>query len=122
LPKDVMDGVTRLQAVISAATQAQLSPDPGAQALTHAQEYLKQQYPALLAQHDAIAGEVKSAGDTVQHRVDLRVQGNQLVGRLPDLLGLAAKYNVAASLQSKATQAKTDVLAAQTAGDDARIE
>lgn len=122
LPKDVVDGVARLQSVVSAATQAQLSPDPGAQALTHAQEYLNQQYPALLAQHDAIAGEVKSAGDTVQHRVDLRVQGNQLVGRLPDLLSMASKFSVAASYTSRATQAKADVLAAQSAGDDARIE
>jgi lipoprotein-anchoring transpeptidase ErfK/SrfK len=122
LPKDVVDGVARLQGVISTATQAQLSPDPGAQALVHAQSYLKEQYPALLAQHDAIASEVKSAGDAVQHRVDLRVQGNQLVGRLPELLTQAAKFNIASATQAKATQAKSDVLAAQASGDDARVD
>src|SRR5262249_16944799 len=48
LPKDVVDGVNRLQSVISAATTAQLSADPAQQALAHAQTYLKLQYPAML--------------------------------------------------------------------------
>lgn len=122
LPRDVVDGVNRLQSVVAAAAQAQLSPDPGAQALAHAQAYLKQPYPKLLEQHDAVAGEVRSAGDAVQHRVDLRVQGNQLLGRLPDLLGLAAKLDVDAGTQSQATKAKSDLLAAQAAGDDGQIE
>jgi lipoprotein-anchoring transpeptidase ErfK/SrfK len=119
LPKDVVDGVSRLQQVIASATSAQLSADPAATALTHAQDYLKQQTATLVAQHDAIANEVKSAGDTVQHRVDTRVQANQLVGRLPDLLNQAAKYSVSAN---RATQAKADLLAAEQAGDDARID
>jgi lipoprotein-anchoring transpeptidase ErfK/SrfK len=122
LPKDVVDGVNRLQAVISTAAQAQLSPDPGAQALAHAQEYLKQPYPKLLEQHDAIAGEVRSAADTVQHRVDLRVQGDQLVGRLTDLLSLAAKFDVASGTQAQATRAKADLLSAQAAGNDGQVE
>jgi lipoprotein-anchoring transpeptidase ErfK/SrfK len=123
LPRDVVDGVARLQNVISAASKSQLSADPAAQALARAQEYLKQQQTAtLLEQHDAIAGEVKSAGDTVQHRVDTRVQANTLVGRLPDLLGQASKWSVSADYQSRATQAKADVVAAETAGDDARMD
>src|SRR5215472_12831907 len=85
LPKDVVDGVAHLQEVISAASGVQLSTDPAATALTHAQAYLQLQTASLLAQHDAIASEVRSAGDTVQHRVDTRVQANQLVARLPDL-------------------------------------
>jgi lipoprotein-anchoring transpeptidase ErfK/SrfK len=122
LPKDVVDGVARLQSVITAAGQSQLSAEPGTQALAHAQDYLKLPYPNLLEQHDAVAGELRSAGDTVQHRVDLRVQDNQLVNRLPDLLTQATKYNVGASMQDRATQARADVLAAQSAADDARIE
>jgi lipoprotein-anchoring transpeptidase ErfK/SrfK len=122
LPRDVVDGVKRLQDVVSAATRARLSPDPGAQALAHAQDYLKQPYPKLLEQHDAVAGEVKSAGDAVQHRVDLRVQDDQLLGRLPDLLGQAAKFDVAGGTQYQATKAKADVLAAQAAGDDSGVE
>jgi lipoprotein-anchoring transpeptidase ErfK/SrfK len=121
LPQDVMDGVSRLQAVVSVATNAKLSTEPGAQALAHAQDYLKQQYPQLLAEHDAVATEVRSAGDAVQHRVDLRTQADQLVGRLPDLLGQATKYNVASSYQTRAAQAKSEVLAAEQAGDDSRM-
>jgi lipoprotein-anchoring transpeptidase ErfK/SrfK len=119
LPKDVVDGVTRLQQVISAATSAQLSTDPATSALSHAQDYLKLQDTELLAQHDAIANEVKSAGDTVQHRVDTRVQANQLLGRLPTLMSQAAQYSVATGT---ATQAKADLLAAEQAGDDARMD
>jgi lipoprotein-anchoring transpeptidase ErfK/SrfK len=122
LPKDVVDGVTRLQQVISAASSAQLSTDPAATALTHAQDYLKQQTANLVAQHDAIANEVKSAGDAVQHRVDTRVQANQLVGRLPDLLGQATKYSVGGDYTNRAAQAKADLLAAEQAGDDARMD
>jgi len=122
LPKDVVDGVARLQDLVSTATSDQLPADPATTALAHAQDYLKQQSPALLAQHDAIATEVRSAGDTVQHRVDTRVKANQLVGRLPDLLAQAAKYSVAGDSTAKASQAKADVMAAEQAGDDARMD
>jgi len=122
LPRDVVDGVTRLQQVISAASSAQLSADPAATALTHAQDYLKQQTPNLVAQHDAIANEVKSAGDAVQHRVDTRIQANQLVGRLPDLLNQATRYSIGGTYAATATQARTDLLAAEQAGDDARMD
>jgi lipoprotein-anchoring transpeptidase ErfK/SrfK len=122
LPKDVVDGVSRLQDVISAATGDQLSTDPAATALAHAQAYLQLQTASLLAQHDAIAGEVRSAGDTVQHRVDTRVQANQLMARLPDLMGQAAKYSIGADVTGQATQAKSDVLAAEQAGDDAKMD
>ena len=122
LPRDVVDGVTRLQQVISAAASAQLSADPAATALTHAQDYLKQQTPNLVAQHDAIANEVKSAGDAVQHRVDTRIQANQLVGRLPDLLNQATRYSIGGTYAATATQARTDLLAAEQAGDDARMD
>src|SRR5215472_6465859 len=113
LPKDVVDGVSRLQDVIAAATGDQLSTDPAAAALTHAQAYLQLQTASLLAQHDAIANEVSSAGDTVQHRVDARVRANQLVGRLSDLLGQAARYSIGADVTGEATQAKSEVLAAE---------
>jgi lipoprotein-anchoring transpeptidase ErfK/SrfK len=122
LPRDVVDGVSRLQDVVSAATGDQVSTDPAAAALTHAQAYLQLQTPSLLAQHDAIANEVRTAGDTVQHRVDTRVQANQLVGRLPDLMSQAAKYSIGADVSGRATQAKTDVLAAEQAGDDAKMD
>jgi lipoprotein-anchoring transpeptidase ErfK/SrfK len=121
-PKDVVDGVSRLQDIISAATSHQVSADPAAAALTHAQAYLQLQTPSLLAQHVAIANEVKSAGDTVQHRVDTRVQANQLVARLSDLMSQAAKYPVSADVTGQATQAKSDVLAAEQAGDDSKMD
>jgi lipoprotein-anchoring transpeptidase ErfK/SrfK len=122
LPKDVVDGVSSLQDVISSATSNQVSTDPAAAALTHAQAYLQLQTPALLAQHDAIANEVKSAGDTVQHRVDTRVRANQLVARYPDLMSQAAKYSIGADVTGQATQGKTDVLAAEQAGDDSKMD
>jgi lipoprotein-anchoring transpeptidase ErfK/SrfK len=119
LPKDMMDGLDRLQSVIAAANRAQLSTDPATQALTHVQAYLKLPYPALLDQHAAISGEVRSAGDTVQHRVDIRVQADQLLGRLTDLAGQATKYGVD---QSSATAARTAVQTAEAAGDDSRMD
>ena len=122
LPKDVVDGVSHLQDVIAAASNAQLSTEPAATAVTHAQNYLKLPAASLLAQHDAIASEVRSAGDTVQHRVDTRVHADQLVGRLSDLLGQAAKYSVGGSYTANATQARADVLAAEQAGDDSRMD
>ncbi len=122
LPKDVVDGVARLQDLIATATNAQLSSDPATQALAHAQEYLKHQYPQLLEQHDAIAGEVRSAAGTVQHRVDLRVQANQLLGRLPDLLSQATKYTIGGDSAARATQAKADLLTAEQSGNDARMD
>jgi lipoprotein-anchoring transpeptidase ErfK/SrfK len=122
LPKDVVDGVSRLQQVISSATSDQLSTDPATAALAHAQDYLKLGAPALLAQHDAIANEVKSAGDTVQHRVDTRVEANQLVGRLPDLLSRATQYSIGGSYAANATQAKSGVMAAEQAGDDSQMD
>jgi lipoprotein-anchoring transpeptidase ErfK/SrfK len=118
-PRDVVDGVARLQQVVAAATSAQLSADPAATALAHAQDYLKLTPGGQLAQHDAVASEVKSAGDTVQHRVDTRVQANQLVGRLSDLLGQASRYSLSGDA---ATQARADVVAAEQAGDDARMD
>jgi len=58
----------------------------------------------------------------VQHRVDTRVQANQLVARLPDLMSQAAKYAVGADVTGQATQAKTNVLAAERAGDDSAMD
>src|SRR5262249_58231020 len=59
LPKDVVEGAARLQSVISAAAQAQLSTEPAAQALTHAEAYLKLGYPKQLDQHSGVASEMK---------------------------------------------------------------
>src|SRR6266700_7462748 len=69
-PKDVVDGVARLQSVISAAGQAHLSADPASQALSRAQDYLKLPYAKQAEQHADVAGVLKSSGDTVQHRID----------------------------------------------------
>jgi lipoprotein-anchoring transpeptidase ErfK/SrfK len=119
LPKDVMDGLDRLQSVVAAADRAQLSTTPATHALTHAQAYLKLPYPALLDQHATISGEVRSAGDTVQHRVDTRVQADQLLGRLTGLASQATKYGVD---QSSATAARTAVQTAEAAGDDSGMD
>ncbi len=121
LPKDVVDGVARLQFVASAATQASLSPAPADQALAHAQQFLKLAYPDQLQQHSAVAGEVRSAGDTVQARLDTRAEADQLLALLPDLLSQATKYSVTGSLPTQATQARGDVQASEASGDDARM-
>jgi lipoprotein-anchoring transpeptidase ErfK/SrfK len=122
LPKDVEDGVARLQSVISAATQAQLSTSPAADALTHAQAYLKLGYVAEMQQHQDLAAEVKSSADTVQHRIDTRAQADGLLGELPGLLTSAAKYNVDAGYVNAANQARTDTQAAESSGDDAKMD
>jgi lipoprotein-anchoring transpeptidase ErfK/SrfK len=122
LPTDIIDGAARLQSVISAASQAQLSTDPAAQALGHAHAYLKLGYVEQMQKHLDMAAEVKSAGDAVQHRIDIRAQADQLLGRLPDLLSQAAKYSVGSSYTGPAAQARADVQAAEGAGDDGRMD
>jgi len=121
-PKDVVDGVARLQSVISAAGQAHLSADPAAQALAKAQDYLKLPYTGQLEQHGDVAGTVRAAGDTVQHRIDTHALADQLMGQVPGLLDQAGKYNVSGSFPARANQARADVQAAESAGDDARMD
>jgi lipoprotein-anchoring transpeptidase ErfK/SrfK len=121
-PKDVVDGVARLQSVISAAGQAHLSTDPGGQALSRGQEYLKLPYARQLEQHADVAGALKSAGDTVQHRIDVRAQADELVGRIPSLLDQAAKYSVTADFPARTGQAKATMEAAEASGDDGRMD
>jgi lipoprotein-anchoring transpeptidase ErfK/SrfK len=122
LPKDVVDGVSRLQTLINSAGGSQVSADPAPLALTHAQAYLSQSYSQLLSQHEAIANEVKTAGDTVQHRVDTRVTADQLMGRLPELMTQASKYSVAASFTTAVNQAKSGVTSAESANDDSAMD
>jgi lipoprotein-anchoring transpeptidase ErfK/SrfK len=121
-PKDVVDGVARLQSVISAAGQAQLSTDPAPPALSRAQDYLKLPYAGQMEQHGDLAAQVKAAADTVQHRIDTRAQADGLLGQLPTLLTQAGKYGVGGDLVARANQARADVQSAESAGDDARMD
>ena len=122
LPKDVVEGAARLQSVISAAAQAQLSTEPAAQALTHAEAYLKLGYPKQLDQHSGVASEMKSSADTVQHRIDTRAQTDDLLGQLNGLLSQAAKYNVTGSVVADAIQSRADAQAAEGSGDDSKMD
>jgi lipoprotein-anchoring transpeptidase ErfK/SrfK len=121
-PKDVVDGVARLQSVISAAGQAHLSADPASQALSRAQDYLKLPYAKQAEQHGDVAGVLKSSGDTVQHRIDTHAQADQMMGQIPGLLDQASKYNVSGSFPARANQARADVQVAESAVDDARMD
>jgi hypothetical protein len=56
LPKDVVDGVGRLQSVIAAASQSRVSIDPAGKAMIDAQSYLKLGYPAQLARQPGVRG------------------------------------------------------------------
>ena len=122
LPKDIVDSAARLQSVISAASQAQLSTEPAARALNHAQAFLKLGYAKELEQHKDVASEAASAADTVQHRIDTRAQADDLLGQLTSLLGQAAKYGLAGSAVTNATQAVADARAAESSGDDGKMD
>ena len=122
LPKDVVDGVARLQSVVSAASEAQLSAEPAAQTLTHAQAYLKLGYPGQLEQHSVVASEVTSSADTVQHRLDTRAQADDLLGQLNGLLGQATRYNLTGNVVADAQQTRADAQAAETSGDDGKMD
>jgi len=122
LPRDVVDGSARLQSVIAAAGQAQLSADPAPRALADAQAYLKLTYQDLLQRHADIAAEVQSAADTVQHRIDIRAQTDQLLGELPGLLAQASQYGVGGGLPGRAEQARSDAQAAEGSGDDGAMD
>ena len=121
-PKDVVDGVARLQSMISAAGQAHLSTDPATQALTRAQDYLKLPYPRQAEQHTDVAGAVRSAGDTVQHRIDTHAQADQMMGQIPGLLDQAAKYSVTGDFPARTSTAKAGMQAAEASGDDGRMD
>jgi len=122
LPKDIVEGAARLQSVISAASQAQLSTEPAAQALIHSQAFLKLGYPRELEQHNDVASEARSAADTVQHRIDTRAQTDDLLGQLSGLLSQATKYSVTGSVVTGATQARADAWAAESSGDDSKMD
>jgi lipoprotein-anchoring transpeptidase ErfK/SrfK len=122
LPKDVVDGVARLQDLIASAGSVQVPADPAPRALTDAQTYLTEPYTQLVAQHEAIASEVRTAGDAVQHRVDTRALANQLLNRLPNLLSQATRYSLAASYSANASQARAGVVSAESSGDDATMD
>jgi len=121
-PRDVVDGATRLDAVIALAGQAKLSTDPATQALARARDYLKLPYPRQVEQHADVAGAIKSAADTVQHRVDTHAQADQMTGQIPSLLDQAAKYGVTADFPARTGQAKSNVQAAESSGDDGRLD
>lgn len=122
LPKDIVDGVGRLQSVISAASQSKVSTDPAGKALTDAQFYLKLGYPAQLEQHSSLASEVQAAGDTVQHRLDTRAQTDALLGELSNLLGQASRYGVTGSVVDAAHQGRADAQAAESSADDGKMD
>lgn len=122
LPTDIVEGVARLQSVISAATQAQLSTEPASQALLHSQEFLKLGYPRELEQHNDVASEAKSAADKVQHRIDTRALTDDLLGQLAGLLSQAARYSVTGNVVTNATQARADGWAAESSGDDGKMD
>src|SRR5207247_6036702 len=87
-----------------------------------AQDYLKLPYARQVEQHGEVAGLVKSATDAVQHRIDVRSQADALVGQIPSLLDQAAKYGVTADFPARTGQAKNDVQAAESTGDDSRMD
>jgi lipoprotein-anchoring transpeptidase ErfK/SrfK len=122
LPRDVVDEIARLQALSSNAAQARLSTDPAGQAAADAQAYLRASYPEQLARHADLLAEVRGAADKVQHRMDVRATVDGLAARLPDLLAQASKYGLSGSYQSRATQAGSDLDAAESAQDDGRMD
>ncbi len=122
LPRDVVDGVSRLQSLISAASQAQLSTDPGAQALGRGQAFLALPYSAELEQHAEVTALVRSAADALQHRIDVHAMTNQLLGQLPGLLNQATRYGVTGDLPASATEAAAAARTALSSGDDGRLE
>ena len=122
LPKDIVESTARLQSVISAASQAQLSTEPATRALNHAQAFLKLDYAKQLEQHKEVASEARAAADMVQHRIDTRAQADDLLGQLTGLLGQAGKYGLAGSAVSNATQAAADARAAESSNDDGKMD
>jgi hypothetical protein len=114
LPADVVSGRDQLQAVLTKTQQAQLWTEPADQALTAAKQYLASSYQSMLAQHDAVAGQVQQANDTLNHRLDLHTQGSNLVQTAPGLLQYASGDE-----SGQVSQGKNDFAAAR---DDSQLE
>src|SRR5438105_3217531 len=82
---------------------------PESQALARVRDYLRLAYPRQGEQPAGGAGAIKSAADTVQHRVDTHAQADQMMGQIPSLLDQAAKYGVTADFPARTGQAKSNV-------------
>jgi hypothetical protein len=115
LPSDVVQGVAKLQSLMTAAARAGVSSDPAWQAIVKAQLYLGQPLPGLLRQHADISRQLGAAISTVERRVNARQDVQAALEKIPQLLPRALRYGIgddyssqASALQQSFAQARTD--------------
>jgi L,D-transpeptidase catalytic domain len=115
LPKDAVDGLSRLQSLADAALNAGMSSEPAWQTSVDVQLYLARPYPGLVDRHAAIMKELNDALSTLDKRVNARKTAEAALARMPALLPQAEQYGIgdkysgqAKELQSRFQQARTD--------------
>jgi lipoprotein-anchoring transpeptidase ErfK/SrfK len=114
LPKDVRDGLDRLQQLRGAAAAAGLATDPAPETIAETQIYLARSYPAMLADHASALAEVTAAAAALQKRLDGRRQGDERLARAAGLLSDVEDYGGGAEFRRRLDAARAELSAAET--------
>lgn len=122
LPTDVVTAAAGLAELADRAGRAGIATQDAAEALALTQLYLTEQYPVLLARHQAVLTELQAAAGALRHRLDLRARADELLRKLPDLLEQADQYGAASDFKGRGDQVKAGIATARAERDDARLD
>jgi lipoprotein-anchoring transpeptidase ErfK/SrfK len=118
----VVAATAGLSDLASRAEAAGIATADAGTALVHAQIYLTEPYPALLARHQGVVAELRAATDRLQQHVDVRARADDLLAKDRDLLQQVTGYGVGEELQARFDRARGALDAARLARDDAAVD
>lgn len=121
LPTDVVTAAAALTQLADRAGRAGIATQDAAEAIALTQLYLTEQYPVLLARHQAVLTELQAAAGALRHRLDLQARADELLGKLPDLVEQADQYGAGSDFKGRADQVKAGIATARAEGDGARL-
>jgi L,D-transpeptidase catalytic domain len=122
LPTDVVTAAAALTQLADRAGMAGIATQDAAEALALTQLYLTEQYPMLLARHQAVLTELQAAAGALRHRLDLRARADEELGKLPELLEQADQYGAGSDFKDRADQVKAGIATARAERDGARLD
>lgn len=121
LPKDVMEGATKLRSLADAAERGGLSTDPAWQTTVDVQLYLARTYPEMLNGHAAVAQELNGAVSILEKRVNARQAAQDALARIPKLLPIALQYGIGDEYRGQADQLEKSFKEARTDDDVVKV-
>lgn len=114
LPQDVAAGLARLQDLRTAAGAAGLATDPAGDAIAEAQIYLARSYPIMLAEHQAVLGDVTAAVAALQGRLDRRHDVDEKLARASRLISDVEQYASASEFRDRLQNVRGQLAEATT--------